>query len=187
MFDCIRSKIVLGSFLLPICLPANRLDIYYNLDIYFHPRTNQSDGFIEGVNHVRIVNNTQKDLKELYFHNAGNHYSKQESLTKISTVRCSRSARVSGQDSLVMKLGLFPPVNPGETVIIDIPFKTYFSASNPQLPAHGARKDTTTYNAINFYPVLEYYYANGWHSESYHNSIKPYTNFAKYNIIIIIF
>ena len=185
MFDCIRSKIVLGSFLLPICLPANRLDIYYNLDIYFHPRTNQSDGFIEGVNHVRIVNNTQKELKELYFHNAGNHYSKQESLTKISTVRCSHSARVSGQDSLVMKLGLFPPVHPGETVIIDIPFKTYFTASNPQLPAHGARKDTTTYNAINFYPVLEYYYANGWRSDIYRNSIKPYTNFAVYDINLI--
>ena len=126
MFDCIRSKIIIGSFLLPICLPANRLDIYYNLDIYFHPRTNQSDGFIEGVNHVRIVNNTQDELKELFFHIAGNYDSKQKSLTKISAVRCSHSARVSGQDSLVMKIGLFPSVLPGETVIIDIPFKTYF-------------------------------------------------------------
>lgn len=169
--------------LIPICLLANGLDVYYNLDIYFHPSSNQSEGYIEGVNHVRIVNNSQTELKELYFHTAGNHDLNKIPLTEIIKVRCSHLGHISGQDSLVMKIGLSPPVQSGESVIIDISFKTQFSTKKDMyLSTQGTRKDTTIYNAISFYPVLEYYYRDGWHSKNYHNSIKPYTNFAKYDI-----
>jgi len=171
--------------LLSSCLFANGLDIYYNLDIYFHPRTSETVGFIEGVNHVRIVNNSQIELKELYFHSTGNQGSKKNSLTEISAVRCSHLGRISGQDSLVMKVNLSPSVYPGESVIIDISFKTLFTTeNNPYLSTQGSQKDTTVYNAIYFYPVLEYFYPNGWHSKSYSHSIKPYTNFAKYDITL---
>ncbi len=172
---------------MPVCVLGNGLDILYNLDIYFHPRTNQSAGFIEGINHVRIVNNTKDELKQLYFHNASNYSASKAPLTEISEVRCSHTGHISGQDSLVLKIGLFPAVKQGETVIIDIPFKTFFTSSgNPHLPAYGARKDTTTYNAINFYPVLEYYYTDGWHPELYTKSIKPYTQFAQYKVDLTI-
>ena len=173
--------------LLPVCLLANELDIFYNLDIYFHPRTHQSAGYIEGVNHVRVVNNTKTELRELYFHNTSNYAVNKPPLNAISGVRSSHGGRTSGQDSLVMKTGLFPAVQPGETVIIDIPFKTYFTLSgNPHLPSYGVRKETITYNAIHFYPVLEYYYTDGWKPEIYSNSIKPYTPFAKYEINLVV-
>ena len=142
--------------LIPICLLANGLDVYYNLDIYFHPSSNQSEGYIEGVNHVRIVNNSQTELKELYFHTAGNHDLNKIPLTEIIKVRCSHLGHISGQNSLVMKIGLSPPVQSGESVIIDISFKTQFSTKKDMyLSTQGTREDRTIYNAISFYPVLE--------------------------------
>lgn len=183
MFDGIRFNIIIGYLLLPLAVEANGLDIYYNLDIYFHPSTNQSSGFIEGINHVRVINNTGNELKELYFHNASNYNSKNEILTEISTIRCSHTGIVNGKDSLVMKIGLFPHLQPGETVLIDISFKTYLTSSNnPELPTFGTRIDTSIYNAVYFYPVLEFYYADSWKPDLYKKSIKPHTNFAKYDI-----
>lgn len=178
----ILKSSVCGVFLSTF-LFGTELEINYNLDIYFHPRMEESGGFIEGVNHVRIINNSQKVLKELYFHNSANHDSHISPLSEISTVRCSHGGKVTGQDSLVLTIGLFPPVQIGETVIVDIPFKTYFTSSeNPNLPVYGSRKDTVTYNAIHFYPVLEFFYSDGWHPDEYGHSIKPHSNFAKYEI-----
>lgn len=178
----ILNNSICGIFLSTFLL-GTELEINYNLDVYFHPRTDQASGFIEGVNHVRIVNNSQSALKELYFHNSANHDSHTSPFSEISTVRCSHGGKVTGQDSLVLTISLFPPVQIGETVIIDIPFKTYFTSSgNPSLPAYGSRKDTVTYNAIHYYPVLEYFYTDGWHPDEYGHSIKPHSNFAKYEI-----
>ena len=178
----ILKNSICGVFLSTF-LFGTELKINYNLDVYFHPRTDQTSGFIEGVNHVRIVNNSHTELKELYFHNAGNHDPKHAPLSEISSVRCSHGGKVSGQDSLVLIIGLFPPVQAGETVIVDIPFKTYFTSSgNPSLPTYGSRKDTVTYNAIHYYPILEYFYSDGWHPDEYGKTIKPHSNFAKYEM-----
>ena len=97
MFNKRISYFIKGCLLIPICLLANGLDVYYNLDIYFHPSSNQSEGYIEGVNHVRIVNNSQTELKELYFHTAGNHDLNQIPLTEIIKVRCSHLGHISGR------------------------------------------------------------------------------------------
>ncbi len=182
----VNKRILINSIcgvFLSTFLVGTELEINYNLDVYFHPRTDQVSGFIEGVNHVRIINNSQTALKELYFHNSPNHDSHTSPLTELSSVRCSHGGIVTGQDSLVLTIGLYPPVQVGETVIVDIPFKTYFtSKGDPNLPAYGIRKDTVTYNAIHYYPVLEYFYNDGWHPADYGNSIKPHSNFAKYEM-----
>lgn len=182
----VNKRILINSIcgvFLSTFLVGTELEINYNLDVYFHPRTDQVSGFIEGVNHVRIVNNSQTALKELYFHNSTNHDSHTSPLSELSSVRCSHGGIVTGLDSLVLTIGLYPPVQVGETVIVDIPFKTYFtSKGDPNLPAYGIRKDTVTYNAIHYYPVLEYFYNDGWHPADYGNSIKPHSNFAKYEV-----
>ncbi len=143
------------------------LDIYYNLDLYFYPSSSQGNGFIEGVNHIRVVNNSSQKLDAVLIHNPSNgkHRSKDPNspFTEIGQIRSSHLGEIIGRDSVVIKLILSPPVDVGQTVLIDIPFKTLMSSwHNSTFPTVGAKKDTVVYNGVHFYPVLDYFGDKGW-------------------------
>ncbi len=163
------------------------IDISYDLDIYFYPNSERGNGYLEGVNRIRVVNNTDDDLDHLLIHVASNGYYRPNDpnspLSEIGKIRSSHLGKISGQDSVVIKIELSPPISKGESVLVDIPFKTFFSSwRNTAFPTFGSKNDTIIYNAVHFYPVLEYYTGNNWIQDGRQKEQKPFSNFASYNI-----
>lgn len=171
----------------PWFIYSQGLDVSYELDLYFYPDSSNSSGKISGVNHVLVINNSHQELRELYFHIAGNNPFLDKPHTTIKQVRTSHGGRVAGSDSLVMRVGLFPPLQKGEKALVDIEFETEFSIIiDAGIATAGSKKDTTVYNGINFYPVLEYFYPDGWRVDEYGKTAKPYSAFASYFVTLTI-
>ncbi|MCH7612055.1 MAG: hypothetical protein IIB45_01700 [Candidatus Marinimicrobia bacterium] len=189
MVNHFRNQIFFILTVSSLCLANSGLDIFYDLDIYFHPNSESGNGYLEGVNRIRVLNNTGDDLNHLLIHVASNGYYRPNDpnspYSVIGKIRSSHLGKISGQDSVVIKIELSPPISKGESVLIDIPFKTFFSSwRNTAVPTFGSKKDTIIYNAVHFYPVLEYYTGNNWIQNRRKKDRKPFSNFSSYNITL---
>ncbi|NOZ03896.1 MAG: M1 family metallopeptidase [FCB group bacterium] len=175
---------------IPLLLSAdNGLDIHYKLELVFKPRTKESPAWIEGVNHVTITNRWDRPLGEVYFHNNANgFYNPRDDKTPrtiIGKVQSTRLGKVMDTEKVTMKIGLFPALKPGESVLIDIPFVTKIAQTpGPFFPTVGSRGDTTIYNLIYFYPVLEFFHADGWHVQNHGGKENPHSNLAEYEVAL---
>ncbi len=151
----------------------------------------QTPGYISGVNRVRIVNQTNTLLTELYFLNPSNHYSKtgdsDSPTSTIDIIRASHLGSVAGNDSSVLNIKVNPPLGPGETVLVDIAFKTNFSRwRHSAVPTQGKDGDVVVYNGIYFFPILQYYFPDGWHPDKYREHKNQVTNLATFTATMTI-
>ena len=184
-----RLKPVICILLCWLCslAVAEELDIRYELDLNFIPGDANNPAQVEGTNRVWIRNNSKNPLGEVYFHNSANGYynpdDRASSRTTIENIRCSHLGKVTSTSEISMRVGLFPAVNPGEEVVLNIPFTTRISEQpSPFIPTVGNRADTTIYNLMFFYPVLEFFHPDGWHTWDHGGLADPYSNLAEYQV-----
>lgn len=183
----IKKALFIGALVVPWHIYCGGLEVSYEMEVYFNPDAENNKSVIEGVNHVTIINNSNHEIRELYFHNTANHSFLDQPNSIIKQVRSSHGGYVTGKDSLVMRVGLFPPLDPGEKALVDIEFETVFSSvADPNIPTFSSKKDTVVYNGIHFYPVLEYFYPNGWNKNENNISIRPYAQFSSYEVKLTI-
>ncbi len=164
---------------------GDALVIRYELNLNISPASQNEAARIEGVNRVWIRNNWDRPIGELHFHNSPNQKygskGQADSYTEIGRIRSSSLGKVTNADQLSMQVGLFPALNPGEEVVLEIPFVTTVSnRPSPYIPTVGSEGDTVIYSLVNFYPVLEFFYPDGWHPREHTRKGTPVTNFAEY-------
>ena len=126
-------------------------------------------------------------MGELHIHNSANGYFDPNQPTSarstIGHLRCSHLGKITADSTVSMRVGLFPALNPGEEVVLNIPFTTRISeAPNSHLPTVGSRGDTVIYNLIYFYPILEYFHFDGWHTWNHTNQADPFANLTEYTV-----
>lgn len=163
------------------------LDIRYELELTFNPGGDGRPAQVCGTNRLWIRNNWSQPLGELHIHNSANGNLDPNQPTRsrstIGNLRCSHLGKISADNTISMRVGLFPAVDPGEEVVLNIPFTTYLSESpNSYVPTVGSRGDTVIYNLIHFYPILEFFHSDGWHSWNHTNQIEPFVNLAEYTV-----
>ncbi len=162
------------------------LEISYHLDVQLSSGGSSETTMVSGVNHVSIVNTSEANLAILHFHNNSNAHFDPE----IPGTPQTRILNVTGPvtlagdtDGPTMALKLDHDLLPGDTISLGIEFETDLaSVGNPFAPTMGVRGDTTIYNLIFFYPVLEFYYPDGWHTDLHSGAADPHTNTADYRM-----
>lgn len=172
-------------------MAAGGLNIFYDLDIYFQPNNDEGRGFLEGVNHIKVTNNSNDNLNYLLLKVPSNSYYRKNDprspRTEIGKIRSSHLKKMTHQDSSVIIIELSPPILPEQSMLIDVPFKTYFSAwRHSSFPTYGAKNDTVIYNAVHYYPDLEYYGEHGWVKQGNEKNQKVLSNFASYEILLTV-
>jgi hypothetical protein len=177
------KKSIIFIIFLNFSLYAQGLNINYKFD--FHLKNEKKS--ISGKETVKIINNSQITLKEIYFHNNSNGYydsTPQSPYTQINSVKCdNKDVIVEGINSISMKILPDRTISTGDSIKIEIEFETKVSEyPNPFCPTVGNRD----YNLIFFYPVVEYFYEDGWHPETYKGKADPVSNFSDYEVIFTI-
>lgn len=165
------------------------LIVRYELDLVFKPGNGGQLTKIEGVNRVWIKNNWNQSLGELHFHNSANGFNNQDLAggpkTLIGNIRSSQLEKITSSAGISMRVGLFPALNPGEEVVLEIPFTTAITAlPGSNFATVGNKSDTVIYNLLQFYPVLEFFHSDGWHQQDHYITGEPYHNFSDYNVSI---
>ena len=168
-------------------LAENYLAIRYDMDITFMPAGGNNPAQITGINHITITNNWVRPLEDIYLHNNSNGYFSPEDKntphTVIGEVKSDHLDEVLERDAISMRITLDPPVPPGESLEVEVPFVTHIARNqNPFAPTMGSNEDTTIYNLIFFYPVLEYFHDDGWHIEAHQGKADPYSNMSEYQV-----
>lgn len=162
------------------------LEIKYELEVGFQPESEHQSAHIDGVNRVWIRNNWTGPLNELYINIPPNAKGKETNPNPniIGKIRCSQLGKVVQTSESTIKIGLFPALDSGAAVVLEIPFTTWFSGQPDAVAATvGTRIDTTIYNMINFYPRLEFFYPDGWHEVEYGIRERPFSNLAEFKAI----
>jgi len=187
----IRNSVFFAIIFSSFCLAADGLDIFYDLDLYFQPNNDKGCGFLEGVNHIKVTNNSKYNLNYLLLYIPSNSYSRKNDpkspRTEIGKIRSSHLDKIIPQDSSVIIIELSPSVLPGQSMLIDVPYKTYFSSwRHSSFPTYGDQNDTIIYNAVHFYPDLGYYGAHGWVKHGVNRNQNVLSNFASYEILLTV-
>ncbi|UCD37487.1 MAG: hypothetical protein JSW54_11750 [Fidelibacterota bacterium] len=182
------ASLILSLFLFPLWAD-NELGIRYSLDLTFLPKSAGQVARVEGTNLITIANRWDRSLNEIYLHNNSNGYfdpdDEKSHRTVVGDIRCERLGVVTDKDEISMKIELNPALPPGDSVDIEVPFRSIISPNgNPFAPTVGTSGDTTIYNLIFFYPVLEYFHPDGWHVEHHSGAADPYSNLAEYHVTI---
>ncbi len=165
-----------------VLLANGELGIKYELEVDFKPEIENHPARLDGVNRVWVENKWNAPISELYLRvPPDGHGNNPGNLT--GKIRCSRLGKVGYTSGNTIQVGLFPALKPGETVVLDIPFTTWFSHIPSQtVSTIGRMADTTIYNLIDFYPSLEYFYPDGWRADNYQKRQRPFSNLADYAV-----
>jgi hypothetical protein len=185
-----RSSIFIAvAFLAALChlYASDELDIRYQLDLTFIPESPERVAVVEGTNRITVINHWDQPLRELHLHNNSNGYTDPSDnashRTIIGDIQGEGLGELTGADEISMRLELDPALAPGDSLLVEIPFTTRLSPhGNPFAPTVGTVEDTTIYSLIFFYPVLEYFYADGWRVERHGGISDPYSNLAEYRV-----
>ncbi|MFC1481332.1 M1 family aminopeptidase [Candidatus Neomarinimicrobiota bacterium] len=166
------------------------LDIAYNMQLEFLPGDSAASPTIAGTNLITIINHWKSPIADVYLHNNSNGYYKPAdpltAKTVLGDITGDNVLAVEEAAALSVRIGLDPPIDVGDTLTLTVPFTTRLSGHpHPFLPTYGSRGDTTIYNLIFFYPILEYFYDDGWHTDMHSGKADPHTNPAAYDVSII--
>ncbi len=100
----IKKALFIGALVVPWHIYCGGLEVSYEMEVYFNPDAENNKSVIKGVNHVTIINNSNHEIRELYFHNTANHSFLDQPNSIIKQVRSSHGGHVTGKDSLVMRV-----------------------------------------------------------------------------------
>jgi len=167
----------------------------YELEVVFYPE----DKILDAEQRLFFINNTNYELKELYFHLYPNAFKSLDSapfpqeeynraypegfapgyLDIKDIIINLKEVNYEVEDTL-LKVILDKPLKPQNSLQIDIDFSALIPPSRGR---YGYGQDT--YNIANWYPILAVCDEQGWHKEPYYSIGDPfYSDIAVYDVTI---
>jgi hypothetical protein len=145
---------------------APREKTNYRLSVQFDPATSQ----ISTKQLIRVTNNEEQTLQELYFHLFPNSpffqgpkdHSPISSLAVENVTMDGQRLRATIVDREILRISLPRPLNQGESVELAMQWREQI----PTSPGRFGLNQSTVYLG-NFYPILAVRDKNGWHLDRY--------------------
>ena len=161
---------------------------YWQQDVYYQIKANinEQKDWIEGSEILTYWNNSPDDLNEIYFHlyqnafqpeshlhelNSQNNneftfapYKKEKKGIIINQLTSAGRRILLEQDNTILKAYLNKPIKPGESIVFEIKFTTYFGKGDMGRRIKKFNSNGKThYNGANWYPRISVYDAKfGW-------------------------
>lgn len=146
-------------------ISAGNLDVRYDLSIDFHPADDESAGRIIGSNRIHLTNHREAELSEIYIcRTAGaTHTGEENASINITGIRSTSLERSTVDSGDVVRLGIFPALGSGESIIIDVAFETRLGRqADTFAPTLSGDTGMEVYNLVNFYPRVAPFNGEGW-------------------------
>ncbi|MFC1481366.1 M1 family aminopeptidase [Candidatus Neomarinimicrobiota bacterium] len=172
-----------------IIMGQNKLDITYDMRLEFQLGDSIVAPTIGGKSTITIINRWDQPLPNVYLQNNTNGaYEPNDPKTAqtiMGNITGENVRSVSDPAAPTVEISLDSPLDVGDTLTLTVPFVTRISGiRSPFLPTYGSWGDTTIYILFDFYPSLEYFYTDGWHTDTHAGAGGSHTNLAAFNVII---
>lgn len=156
----------------------------YEIDVIFAPE----DKTLQASQKLFFINNTGKELSELYFHLYPNAFKTIDSAPfplaemdrayptgfspgyiNVKEITIDFQEAFYEIDDTILKVVLAKPSKPGETLLLNM---SYAAVIPPSQGRYGYGENT--YNIANWYPILAVYDDMGWHVDPYYDVGDPF-------------
>ncbi len=182
---------------------------YWQQDVHYKLKAKLDDkeNVFDGEESLTYYNNSPDELSFVYFHLYNNAQTKDSYLaelyeknnynlkfdknrsaglgTYVETVTVNGNMLRTELDNTILKVYLPSPLKPGEAVVIDMKFKTYFSAAEAirnRMKMFMSKGNNKHYDLVHWYPRISVYDSKfGWDTEQ-HMDHEFYGDFGQFEV-----